>query len=55
MLSDSPNLDELALGLDGIFEGIQAGWTYIDMSTMRSSHITFFGKADLWHPPVATL
>lgn len=34
MLPDSPDVEEVALGPGGIFEGIRAGSTYIDMSTI---------------------
>lgn len=34
MLPDSPDVEKAALGSDGIFEGIRAGSTYIDMSTI---------------------
>jgi 2-hydroxy-3-oxopropionate reductase len=34
MLPDSPDVEKAALGPDGIFEGIRAGSTYIDMSTI---------------------
>ena len=34
MLPDSPDVENAALGPDGIFEGIRAGSTYIDMSTI---------------------
>lgn len=34
MLPDSPDVEKAALGHDGVFEGIRAGSTYIDMSTI---------------------
>jgi len=34
MLPDSPDVEKAALGSEGIFEGIRAGSTYIDMSTI---------------------
>jgi len=34
MLPDSPDVEKAALGSNGIFEGIGAGSTYIDMSTI---------------------
>jgi 2-hydroxy-3-oxopropionate reductase len=34
MLPDSPDVEKAALGTSGIFEGIRAGSTYIDMSTI---------------------
>jgi 2-hydroxy-3-oxopropionate reductase len=34
MLPDSPNVEEATLGANGIFNGIEAGCTYIDMSTI---------------------
>jgi len=34
MLPDSPDVEEVALGPSGIFEGIRSGSTYIDMSTI---------------------
>lgn len=34
MLPDSPDVEKAALGAGGIFEGIRAGSTYIDMSTI---------------------
>jgi 2-hydroxy-3-oxopropionate reductase len=34
MLPDSPDVEKAALGSGGIFEGIRAGSTYIDMSTI---------------------
>jgi len=34
MLPDSPDVEKAALGPNGIFEGIKAGSTYIDMSTI---------------------
>jgi len=34
MLPDSPDVEKAALGSNGVFEGIRAGSTYIDMSTI---------------------
>jgi len=34
MLPDSPDVEKAALGAEGVFEGIRAGSTYIDMSTI---------------------
>jgi len=34
MLPDSPDVEKAALGSGGVFEGIRAGSTYIDMSTI---------------------
>src|SRR5208283_3728232 len=34
MLPDSPDVENAALGSDGVLEGIRAGSTYIDMSTI---------------------
>jgi 3-hydroxyisobutyrate dehydrogenase-like beta-hydroxyacid dehydrogenase len=34
MLPDSPDVDRVALGADGIIEGIRSGAVYIDMSTI---------------------
>jgi len=34
MLPDSPDVEKAALGPNGVFEGIKAGSTYIDMSTI---------------------
>src|SRR5208337_3935321 len=34
MLPDSPDVEKAAFGPEGIFEGIRAGSTYIDMSTI---------------------
>jgi 2-hydroxy-3-oxopropionate reductase len=34
MLTDSPNVEAVVLGADGIMEGIRPGSTYIDMSTI---------------------
>jgi len=34
MLPDSPDVEKVALGSDGIFEGIKKGSTYVDMSTI---------------------
>jgi 2-hydroxy-3-oxopropionate reductase len=34
MLPDSPDVEKAALGPGGVFEGIRAGTTYIDMSTI---------------------
>ncbi len=34
MLPDTPNVEEAALGSHGVFTGIKAGSTYIDMSTI---------------------
>jgi len=34
MLTDTPNVEAVVLGPDGVMEGIRAGATYIDMSTI---------------------
>ncbi len=44
MLPDSPDVEEAALGPSGIFEGIRAGSTHIDMSTI--SPLTTMRLAD---------
>src|SRR5579884_1832765 len=35
ILPDSPDVEAVALGNDGILNGIKAGATYIDMSTIK--------------------
>jgi 3-hydroxyisobutyrate dehydrogenase-like beta-hydroxyacid dehydrogenase len=45
MLPDSPDVERVALGLDGIVEGISAGAVYIDMSTIDPATTRKVGAA----------
>ena len=48
MLPDSPDVEKAAFGAEGVFEGIRAGSTYIDMSTISpvtSKKVAEVGKA----------
>ena len=45
MLPDSPDVEAVALGADGIIEGVSDGDIYIDMSTIAPSVTTGIGEA----------
>ena len=45
MLPDAPDVERVALGADGVVEGIRAGGIYIDMSTIDPSTTRRVGEA----------